>query len=274
VATAAGDRLRASGKAGAGVHALTYQAITTCNGQQWAQYGRTMVTTFCRFWPSDVPLRVYAEGFAGDQNDQVEFVDFHEACPWFNPWAAKQGPQAHGMTPYGHSFKMDCIRFAHKPAVIAAAAKACEADVLIWLDADIVTHNLVTLDWLDSLLPVDADMAWLDRSRRYPECGFMMFRLPGAARLIKTIRQNYKTGVIFKLPEWHDSYVIQNVVQGAVQRGEIKVASLSGKGRDHHHVLPNSPLGDRLDHLKGKRKAIGRTPATERVIGERIGYWA
>lgn len=232
-----------------------------------------MVATFCRHWPSDVPLSVYAEGFTGEGNGRVAFVDFHEACPWFGPWAADQGPGARGITPQGYRFRWDAVKFAHKPAAIAAAAKICEADVLIWLDADIITHSLVTLGWLESLLPADADMAWLDRSRWYPECGFLMFRLPGSARLIKTIRRNYKNGLIFNLPETHDSYVIQSIARAAEERGEIKIASLSGKGRNHHHVLVNSPLSVCFDHLKGARKKLGRTPAEERVVGEPHDYW-
>ena len=251
----------------------SYQAITTCNSDQWTQYGRAMATTFARHWPTDVPLRVYAEGFTGDQNGRIEFVDFHESAPWFAPWAASHGPGARGITPQGYRYRWDCVKFAHKIAAISAAAKAGDCDVLIWLDADIVTHSLVTLNWLDSLLPADADMAWLDRATKYPECGFMLFRLPNAAGLIKTLRNAYKTGEVFNLPETHDSYVIQTVVRAAQQRGEIKVASLSGKGRDCHHPLVNGPLGACLDHLKGSRKAEGRSRRTDLITPRSEPYW-
>jgi hypothetical protein len=253
---------------------IRYLAITTCNAEQWAQYGRAMATTFCRHWPSDVPLRLYAEGFAADLNGQVEFADFHQAAPWFTPWSALCGKSERGFRPQGYHFRWDCVKFAHKIAAISAAARTTDADVLIWLDADIMTHSLITMEWLDDLFPAEAAIAWLDRARVYPECGFLMFRLPCAARLIKTLRQTYKSGQVFKLPETHDSYVIQSIVRAAEARGEIKVASLSGKGRDYHHVLVNSPLSACLDHLKGgKRKLRGRTLKEERVLGGPHEYW-
>jgi hypothetical protein len=260
---------------------VTWHAITTCNAEQWESYGRAMVVTFCRHWPDEVGLTVYAEGFSGDCNDHVQFVDLDQAAPWLAPWKATRTKEQRGFVPRPgkpHNFKYDAARFSHKIAAIGAAANEingleCAAANLIWLDADIVTHADVTVDWLDSLWSSDADMAWLDRARCYPECGFMMFRLPACERVIRQIVATYQSGEIFKLQEWHDSYVIQAVCGVARQTQGLRIASLSGKARNIHHILPNSPLGERLDHLKGARKARGRTSAGERVIGSRTGYW-
>lgn len=250
-----------------------YLAITTCNGEQWAQYGRAMATTFCRHWPTDVPLRVYAEGFSGDENGSIEFIDLDEAAPWLAPWKARTYKAHRGYRTGKYRFRDDAVRFSHKVAAIAAAAVTTESDVLIWMDADTVTHSLVTIDWLDQLFPPPADIAWLDRARTYPECGFLMFRLPSALKTILGLRNAYKSGAVFRFAEWHDSWVIQQIVHQAVERGAITVASLSGEGRNSHHPFAVGPLGSRMDHLKGSRKAEGRSRPADFPHRRPEPYW-
>jgi len=130
------------------------------------------------------------------------------------------------------------------------------------------------VEWLDELFPPTANIAWLDRERKYPECGFLMFRLPSARRLIQTLKNVYKTGEVFRYAETHDSYVIQQVVNAAVATGEITVASLSGEARSWHHPFCAGPLGAVMDHLKGtSRKTRGRSFQAD-LMGPRLEpYW-
>jgi hypothetical protein len=253
---------------------VTYLAITTCNGEQWAKYGRTMAKTFARYWPAEIPLRVYREKFEPDTHWLIEFADLDEAAPWLAPWKAACGSQERGITPQGYRYRWDAVRFAHKVAAIGAAADTWTGEgVLIWMDADIVTHARVETRWLTALFPPTADLAWLDRDRRYPECGFMMFRLPEARQVIADIVQMYRDGRIFDLEQWHDSYVIETVVKAAEALGQIAVASLSGAARERHHPFCAGPLGAAMDHLKGKRKEIGRS-LREDLMGPRPEpYW-
>lgn len=245
-------------------------AITTCNAAQWSAFGETMAATFVRHWPREVRLTVYTEGFSVDPEEQFAGVDLDGAAPWLRLWKAAKTPAQCGMTSLGYKFRFDAARFAHKIAAIEAGARAFQDGILIWLDADIVSHSPITMDWLEALFP-DGDLAWLDRDRTYPECGFLMFRLPGAWPIIDRLSDLYRSGSLFDLAEWHDSYAIQHVVKQAGR--EVSVRSLSGAGRSQHHVLVNSLVGDRLDHLKGDRKGIGRTPQHERVVAGGGSYW-
>jgi hypothetical protein len=248
-----------------------YSAITTCSKDQWNAYGRAMATTFVRHWPAEVILTVYAEGFRGEDNGRVRFVDLDEAAPWLSKWKAQRSVEQHGGPQ--RNFRYDAVRFSHKVAAIGAATETTNAAVTIWLDADTVTHAPVTVEWLDSLLPLPADVAWLDRATKYPECGFLMFRLPSAREVIQDIVTTYQTGAIFRFAEWHDSWIIWKVVEAAVARGEIKVTSLSGDGRNLHHPFAVGPLGARLDHLKGGRKAEGRSRPTDFPRPRSEPYW-
>ena len=47
--------------------------------------------------------------------------------------------------------------------------------MLIWIDADIITHAQVTTEWLDRLMPLSATVGWIGRATKYPETGFMLF---------------------------------------------------------------------------------------------------
>jgi hypothetical protein len=231
-----------------------------------------MARTFCRHWPSDVRLRVYAEGFDPSGDLPVDVEDLDIAAPWLKPWKAERSKEQRGNGGGRYNFRLDAVKFAHKVAAIGAAANEV-VDVLIWLDADIVTHSPVTVDWLDGLLPAAADLAWLDRVGKYPECGFLMFRLPAMQPIIGEIIAAYWSGAIFRYPQTHDSYVIQQFVEAGVRRQEIKVASLSGDARDWHHPMVAGPLGSRFDHLKGARKELGKSKPADLRTRRSESYW-
>jgi hypothetical protein len=182
-----------------------------------------------------------------------------------------RAPQFNGG--HGHrDYRRDAVRFSHKVAAIGAAAETAECDVLIWVDADVVTHAPVTVEWLDSMFPEPAELAWLDRDGAYPECGFLMFRMPAAAKLIRTVVRAYREGAIFSLPETHDSYVIQHYVR----RLGVKTHSLSGpEGRKHiGHPWVSSRLAECLDHLKGEtRKAAGKSLKSDLRVPRPEPYW-
>jgi len=241
---------------------MNYLAITTCNAEQWEKHGRKMATTFYQNWPEEVPLFLYAEGFH-DGSDVPNFMlDLDEEAPLLATFKATYNhPEHRGMVNSRYEYKLDAVKFAHKIAAIGAAAEECERGTLIWMDADIVTHAPVTVAWLEALFPPSsgAALAWLDRTYKEAECGFLMFRLPSALTIIRRLVKTYQDGSIFALEQTHDSFVIQNVVDKARQRGEITVHSLSRDKASYRHPFINSRLGECMDHLKGSRKEHGRS---------------
>ena len=230
-----------------------------------------MSETFDRHWPKEVGLIIYGEGFQIEDywhpSGQLE-----QAAPWLPLFKQLyRDPQFNG-GPNRRDYRRDAVRFAHKVAAIGAAAETADCDVLIWCDADTVTHEPVTVAWLDSLFPKSADLAWLDRERAYPECGFLMFRMPAARGLIGDVVRAYREGKIFKMPETHDSYVWQHYVG----RMGIKTHSLSGTEGSRHtgHPWISSELASRMDHLKGeKRKANGRSLKSDLRTPRPEPYW-
>ena len=241
-----------------------YLVVTTCNAEQWQQYGRAMVRTFLRHWPKEVDFRLYPEGFAYNGGD------LYAAAPWLVEFKKKHFKPNFDR----HNYRQDAVRWAHKVAAIGAAAEECNHDIMIWMDADIITFDDVTIDWLDSLFPCGV-VAWLDRTHSYPECSFLMFRMPMAKKLIKAVVEHYHNGSVFHLPEMHDSYVFQHTVNELLSRQEITVYSLSGEARScTGHPFVNSRLGEKMDHLKGdRRKEAGKSLQSDLVKPRKEDYW-
>jgi hypothetical protein len=85
---------------------------------------------------------------------------------------------------------------------------------------------------------------------------------------------------IFKLDEWHDSFVFGTILNRMKQHYpnvldytaeiEVKGAKTGGGG----HPLINCELGRWIDHLKGDRKHDGRSKTKDMVVKREEGYWA
>jgi hypothetical protein len=243
-----------------------------------------MAESFARYWPSTVQLSVYAEGF--ELPAIAPNIRAAAFAPWFDKWKRRHAmtADAHGLDlrrnrrerPY--DFRRDCVRFAHKVAAITDAAfhASLDVDLLVLMDADTLAHAQVSEEWLRGLIfggkrDRTAYAAWLDRRGTYPECGFVLFNalhLRHHEFMLK-FRDLYASDDVFRLAETHDSYVLQQLMGNAVAAGVFpEPVSLSGSARSSRHPFPLSELGSRLDHMKGPRKSLGRTPKTE-VAGRR-----
>jgi hypothetical protein len=234
-----------------------------------------MAKSFLEYWPEDVRLRVYTEGFKVE-DERIERYRLDGAAPWLQEFKTKYGqPEYQGLVSGDYNYRTDAIRFVHKIAAIGAAAETIDCDVLIWMDADIVTHSQITRKWLDQLFPPGFTLAWLDRSYKEPECGFLMFRMPDARAIIDTIVDVYRTGSVFQFPQTHDSYVINRVVEKAIKKGQVNVHSLSGDKRAYRHPFINGVLGEKMDHLKGLsgRKERGKSFTTDLKNPRSEPYW-
>lgn len=228
-----------------------------------------MLGTFAKMWPGDIKLLFYRE----DHRDLPSFknVEYRELPDWHYRWKArhKDHPDAHGRNPKrnrrgrGFDFRRDCVRFSHKVAALTDAAAGINEGWLIWYDADIVTHERVDREWLLSLVPRERYLSWLARRNSHPECGFMIFRayLPQHKIFMAEMRRIYESDDVFKENETHDSYIFQKVAERLEAAGQMESPfNLSGEHCRTHHPFVACRLGERLDHLKGRRKGLGRSP--------------
>lgn len=232
---------------------MNFDAVTTYAKRHWDSHAKRCVESFSRHWKNTKLWQF---------DDEL----LEERSTWL---AAFKARHAHRPT---NNYRMDAVRFAHKVAAIELAFYAGTADGLVWIDADCFTHSDVDDKWLSKLMG-NADFAYLRRANKYPECGFMLIRRSDAGMaFVDRIVEQYRYDLLFALPEWHDSYVIDYVRQK--RGGRLICASLSGDAEATGHPLVNGPLGEKLDHLKGKRKEVGKSYQTDLKVWRTEAYWS
>lgn len=232
----------------------TFDAVTTYADRHWEEYARRCVETFGRHWKG-IPLRAYTD-------DRLE-----SSSEWLIEF--KQRHRGRAVSNY----RFDAVRFAHKVAALELAYRMGAGDVLVWIDADCVTHADVDAEWLDGLLG-DADFGYLKRAGKYPECGFLLIRRNAAtSEMLRRLVSLYRTDSLFQLAEWHDSWAIEQVRAEMEAHSLLRCASLSGDAESTGHPFVNGPLGERLDHLKGKRKQLGKSKTSDLRVMRGEAYW-
>lgn len=265
-----------------------YAVVTTFHKEGYDLYGRRMIETFLKNWPKEVTLYVYHQGvIPTERGENLVLRDLEESCPdlmaFKKRW--KDDPKATGFTNDStqqhddkkerKGFKWDAIRFSHKVYSIFHCAKNCDADVLFWMDADTVCHSPINLHFITSMAHRDMDLGYLGRKNKYSECGLYSLNLNSNTikEFLSEFQRMYDDAEngIFKLKEWHDSFVFDDVrgrIKGLRQynwSGEI----VDGEG----HPLINCEWGRFLDHLKGKRKKIGRSEINDLKVKRNENYW-
>lgn len=251
--------------------------ITGWSPAGYEQYGRRFLQGFNRHWPREVDLVVYGESScAMPRGHFVELKHVPDMCEFLR---RHDSPEKHGTVPAkgyerrwkpkhyasSYNFRFDACKFSRQ-GYIPEHAASHELDVeinpqlLCWLDGDVATHADVPPNFLESLLPMPMDVAYLGRGEKHSEIGFQLYRIyPGstALPLLAAFQQHYVCGTVFDLPEWHSAYVWDE----ARRASGARCLNLTPGG--HGHVWLQSPLARYTDHLKGKRKGLSASP--ERV---------
>ena len=235
---------------------MRIKAVTTCNVEQWHDYGYRMAESFVQYWPKDCELIVYGDEFflTPDKVHWRKMPAWHEV---FKHSLIHQ-KHAHGLATSRYDYRHDCVKFSHKVAALTNTGLINEHDLLVWLDIDTFTDRILPYDTLLSWLPPSYYMSWLERPGSYPECGFVMFRTGHQMHraLMTELRYEYESHRVFKQRETHDSYVIQQLVR----RLKINPYNLSKGGSNiRRHPWMTSELAQYMDHLKGDRKATGKS---------------
>lgn len=262
--------------------------VTTFGSTEWPAYARRMVETVAHFLDPAVRFLIVYEGERPTAlPPEAEVLGISELVPDLPAILARDRriAQRRGVLGDRYDYRFDAVRFCRKPLVCFAARRRYPQTPLIWLDADCVAHGELTLAWLRRALPEGCDVSFLGRGGLYSECGFLGFNpTPFGFELLHRWAGAYRTGAVFKLAQWHDSWVFDHVRTALAKpqldaMGNAKGRSLRqhdlghGAGVPGTHVFINSLLGERLDHLKGPRKKAGRSHASDLMRPRSEPYW-
>ena len=246
--------------------------IRVCSGMHPAgydQYGRKFLDTFDRCWAASMELQVWTErptamqrGICRDLWSIPGAQDIHER---YHASAERCGrvPRPGWKSSArlkGYNFRFDAAKFWKQILIPEAAADGmADGDILIWLDADVVSLAPISEQWIEELIG-DAEVCYLGRERSHSEIGFWAVRINPLTRFfLCAIAEMYRTDAVFDLKEWHSAFVWDSV------RRSIHMAERNLSPGGHGHVFARSPLSRHLDHLKGdQRKRIGYSPERRR----------
>lgn len=244
------------------------------------EYGEQFLTTFQKHWPKSVRLGVYVEEIdealhmraqgqilsLWDVPGAREFIERHRNEPRANGREVKP-TWKDGDRRRGYSFRFDAWKFSRQCLIPAAAARSLpDGEILVWLDADVVTFADVPEGFVEGLLG-DADGCYLGRGKKHSEIGFWAVRISDGTRgFVEGLADVYRTDGVFLLGEWHSAFVWDRCRESAEAMG-LTFRNLTPRG--HDHVWHQSPLCLYTDHLKGSRKALGRSPERAHVRARR-----
>jgi len=190
---------------------MKYAVVTTFNASGYQRYASRMIDTFLQNWPQEIDLYIYTEDCVIQQNaPNLHVRDLHAVSPEIVAFKQRWGsdPRARGLVATGTAdrkgkasgigFRWDAIRFSHKTYSVFHAAANCNADVLFWMDADMVCHAPITVDFIASQMPPKIALAYLGRERKFSECGLygMDLRNTITQTWLKEFQLAYDSGLL------------------------------------------------------------------------------
>ena len=270
---------------------MRYSVLTTFHAAGYQKYASRMIDTFLQNWPQEVDLYVYTEDCTITQSASNLYVrDLHAVSPEIVAFKQRWGnnPRANGLVatgPVDHKgkapglgFRWDAIRFSHKIYSVCHAAKNTNADVLLWMDADMVCHTPITIDFINKQITPDVGLAFLGREKKFTECGLYAMNLKNSItqEWLKEFQLAYDSDRVMTMSEYNDCWVFDETRKEVqVKYPEWKQLNWSkGLIKGEGHPLINTPWGAYLDHLKGKRKDLGRSNLKDLVRPRSESYWS
>lgn len=274
--------------------------VTTFHQPGLELYGQRFLDSFAQRVDKRIKLLVYAESCnpKNPDTEQITIFDSFEALPKLNAFKQKWGqvphangditnhPARNGRKDWQKKFKWDAVRFANKTyAVYDACTRS--TDWCVWMDADTYVHSDWSYEQFKNQLPDDKWITYVGRgkgSQTWPECGFYGMNLhnPVCQEFLKEFERVYEDAEngIFKLAEWHDSFVFGTILNGIKQKHPnvldysaemyLREAKTGGGG----HPLINGVLGTWIDHMKGVRKQEGRSRKVDMIVKRKESYWS
>lgn len=235
--------------------------VTSLGLGGWELYGSKTIPKMRDLWPADRFL-LYAE--IGHVPKEVSGWEMRwtETIPGYNSYCARcsASPIYSGRRPHpdhkwkrkeldnGYAYKWDAAKFGKMAICFGDAARRADDGILIWLDADVMSHNPVPKPILEKQLRENSDVAYLGRERIHSETGIVLFRIPEGRKIGETWGDLYLSDEVFSLPEWHAAYIFDI----AVKRYAKAPYNMTSSGQ--RHVWFQGPFRKYADHLKGVRR--------------------
>ena len=259
--------------------------VSTCSKEGWVEYGENFVKAFLEYFPVETNLYMYVDFKPTVFDPRVEYRQI-AVCRGLDAFQADiarldfaQGRKVvHSTHAQGYNPQViwNARKFSFKVFVVEHCVMHADGDVVTWIDADTIAHTPLSIEYIAGLIPPYCLLNYLGRDQKFSECGYVSYNRQHSAcsQFVTDFADLYRSGAIFGLKEWHDSYVFDLLRNVFERRYGVTNFNISADCSDLDHVFINSSLGLYLDHLKGPRKSEGRSRASDLKVSHGRDYWA
>lgn len=115
---------------------MKIDVVTSFNIPYYHRIGRYSVTSYLAYWPKDIQLTVYAEDCELEHNPQINQIPLSDVSAEYTEFMADK------------SINKRVKTFAKKAFSWIHAAENSDADYLLWMDADVMTKQPITKEFL------------------------------------------------------------------------------------------------------------------------------
>lgn len=241
---------------------MKYAVCTSFNDEGYELYGKKFLESFFKHWPKDVELHVFYEGSRPKESGPVyhNLMEDGDLKKFLFVWG--KNPQANGIVEVKNgkamvNYRFQAVKFAKKVFAVTSRSRP-DADWWIWLDADVVTTNNVTTEFLESVCPDGFAVSYLGRLEwPHSECGWVAYSKRYEDGFLKQFREIYTSGQVFFFREWHDSFIF-DALRTKFQANGNWFYNLSPEAKGLNDAWNHSPLCKYMKHNKGpiaKREA-------------------
>lgn len=127
--------------------------IATFSIDGYELYGKRMIDTWLKYWPSNYNLIIYTEGYELDEkSDRITEIDIHEACSTLSNFKEQSKKLITDPTDKKLVNRVSkTIKWCHKVYAMKHALDNCHTKYMIFLDGDTYTKKSVIPDLAEQL---------------------------------------------------------------------------------------------------------------------------
>lgn len=225
----------------------TYRVVTSQHRPYYDLIGRDCIETFLRYWPEEISLELWAENFTPDiQDTRLIIKDWNKINPRFNNFVSLIESKTSNPKILGRK------KFWMKGHVVLTAMEECTSDVFIWLDSDVITHNYISINYLEKLIPsdylaVDVPAGGKGKNKE-AETGFFGLNMkhPLADKVLKYYRSCHTTDEILRVNRNLETAVWWNAVEK--QRSKGVLINHLHTSKDHLMPFMYTELAEYMRH--------------------------
>lgn len=234
--------------------------MTSLNREYYDHIGDLMIKSWIKHWPKEITLHVYQENFELPENERIVKHDWNISC-------------LEGWTEFSKKGYDIASKFAKKGFSFLAGMKEIDCDLLIWVDADVLTYKSFPLEKIQSILPPKKLIAvfdtlyqtkpdyttedYLDQTRDLTACESGFVIINKRHNNFKDLVCNYEHYyTLDERPDYLGDWFDTNVLMASVKDHRTEVYDMSQLRTTNKTQTPINRcwIGEYIHHAKGRAK--------------------